>query len=106
MAKTLLINPPFNIAKENYDSSISVGLLSIATYLDSQGLKVDIIDGARERDYLQKIKSQAANCQYVGLSVMTTQIANALAISKFYRSDHSPSFGRYRLFRGRRDYFF
>ena len=85
MIKTLLINPPFNIAKENYDSSISVGLLSIATYLDSQGLKVDIIDGARERDYIEKIKSQAADCQYAGLSVMTTQIANALAISKLIK---------------------
>src|SRR3989344_488569 len=85
MIKTLLINPPFNIAKENYDSSISVGLLSIATYLDSQGLVVNIIDGARERDYLQKIKSQVLDCQYVGLSVMTTQIANALAISKLIK---------------------
>ena len=85
MIKTLLINPPFNIAKENYDSSISVGLLSIAPYLDSQGLVVNIIDGARERDYLQKIKSQVPDCQYVGLSVMTTQIANALAISRLIK---------------------
>jgi len=41
----------FNIAKENYDSSISVGLLSIATHLDSQGVKVEIVDGARQKNY-------------------------------------------------------
>ncbi|MDO8669434.1 MAG: radical SAM protein [Candidatus Buchananbacteria bacterium] len=85
MPKTLLINPPFNIAKENYDSSISVGLLSIASYLDGLGIDVEIIDGAREKDYLERIKNKIADCQYVGLSVMTTQIANALAISRLIK---------------------
>lgn len=83
--KTLLINPPFNIAKENYDSSISVGLLSIASYLDSLGVAVEIIDGARQKDYLERIKKSIMDCQYVGLSVMTTQIANALEISKLIK---------------------
>jgi hypothetical protein len=55
MSKALLINPPFNIAKENYDSSVSVGLLSIASFVDSKGLAVEIIDGVREKDYLEKI---------------------------------------------------
>jgi len=49
--KVLLINPPFNIAKDNYDSSVSVGLLSIATYLNSKGVKVKILDGAREKKF-------------------------------------------------------
>jgi len=48
MSKVLLINPPFNINKENYDSSISVGLLSIASYLDSHNIDVEIIDGIRQ----------------------------------------------------------
>ncbi len=38
MSKVLLINPPFNIAKANYDSSISVGLLSIGTYLNNKNI--------------------------------------------------------------------
>ncbi len=83
--KTLLINPPFNIAKENYDSSISVGLLSIASYLDGLGVLVEIIDGARQKDYLERIKKSIMDCKYVGLSVMTTQIANALDISKIIK---------------------
>ena len=81
----LLINPPFNIDKENYDSSISVGLLSIATYLDSQNIPVEIIDGARQKDHLKLIKEKIKNCEYAGLSVMTTQVSNALKISKLIK---------------------
>ncbi len=85
MNKILLINPPFNIARENYDSSISVGLLSLATYLDSRGVKVEIIDGVRQKNYLDLIKARAGEFDYAGLSVMTTQIANALAVSRLIR---------------------
>lgn len=81
----LLINPPFNIAKENYDSSISVGLLSIATYLDNQGIKVEIVDGVRQKNYWELIKDKIKNYQYAGISVMTTQVSNALKISKLIR---------------------
>jgi radical SAM superfamily enzyme YgiQ (UPF0313 family) len=86
MNKTILINPPFNIAKENYDSSISVGLLSIATYLDSKEVNVQIIDGARQKNHLDLIREQIIDCDYVGLSVMTTQVSNALEISKLIKS--------------------
>lgn len=85
MSKTLLINPPFNIAKENYDSSVSVGLLSIGTYLDSRGIEVKIIDGARQSDYFDLIRQNLDSCDYVGLSVMTTQVSHALKISKLIR---------------------
>ena len=82
MNKVLLINPPFNIAKENYDSSISVGLLSIATHLDHQGVPVQIIDGVRQKGFMDLIKAAAPECAYAGISVMTTQIPAALAISR------------------------
>lgn len=85
MPKVLLINPPFNIAKENYDSSISVGLLSIATYLASQRISVKIIDGARQKNYLDLIKKNIKNYDYAGLSVMTTQISKALDISRLIK---------------------
>jgi len=42
MSKVLLINPPFNISKANYETSISVGLLALASYLDKQGIEVKI----------------------------------------------------------------
>lgn len=85
MSKVLLINPPFNIVKENYDSSISVGLLSIATYLDSQDVSVEIIDGVRQKNYLDLIKEKIKDCQYAALSVMTMQIPQALAICQLIR---------------------
>lgn len=83
--KILLINPPFNIAKENYDSSISVGLLSVATFLDAKGMKVEIVDGVRQKNYLELIKEKIKNCEIAGLSVMTTQVGKALEISKLIK---------------------
>ena len=83
--KVLLINPPFNIAKENYDSSLSVGLLSIATYLDSRGVKVKILDGAREKNFWPCLKKEILESDCAGLSVMTTQVPGALKISRLIR---------------------
>jgi len=83
--KVLLINPPFNIAKANYDSSVSVGLLSIATYLDAKGVPVKILDGARQKNFLAELEREAAQGDYAGLSVMTTQLPGALEISRLIR---------------------
>jgi len=86
MSKVLLINPAFNIAKENYDSSISVGLLNIASFLDSKGVNVKIIDGVRQKNYLDIIEKSVEDCDFVGLSVMTTQISNAFKTAKLIRA--------------------
>lgn len=85
MSKVLLINPPFNIKKENYDSSISVGLLSIATYLDSKGIDIKMIDGVRQKNYLDLIKENIKDCRLAGLSVMTMQITHAFEIARLIR---------------------
>jgi len=85
MKKVILINPPFNIAKANYDSSISVGLLSIATYLNDRGVKVELIDGARQRNYRELIEEKIGQADIAALSVMTTQIPKALAISRLIK---------------------
>ncbi len=85
MKKILLINPPFNISKENYDSSVSVGLLNIASYLDSRGAPVEIIDGARQANYLERLKAEARGCGWAALAVMTMQVGRALKISQIIR---------------------
>lgn len=81
MKKVLLINPPFNIAKDNYDSSVSVGLLSIATFLHDQGVEVKMIDCVRQKNYLELIEQASSEYELFGLSVMTMQISHALAIT-------------------------
>lgn len=85
MKNILLINPPFNIAKENYDSSVSVGLLSIGTYLKANGLNVKIIDGARQKNFTEILKKEVPSADFAGLSVMTTQLPGALSVSKIIR---------------------
>lgn len=85
MKKILLINPPFNIAKENYDSSISVGLLSIATFLKAKGAEVCMLDGVRQKDYPERLRQLAPQYDLIGLSVMTMQISNALRAGRIIR---------------------
>ncbi|MBU2579489.1 B12-binding domain-containing radical SAM protein [Patescibacteria group bacterium] len=89
MTKVLLINPPFNVNKENYDSSISVGLLSIGTYLDSRGVEVVIVDGVRQENYLDLVEKEIKNCDYAGISVMTTQAPGALEASRLIKRINS-----------------
>ncbi len=86
MRKAILINPAFNVSKENYDSSVSVGLLSIATYLDSKSVTVGIIDGVRQKNYLDLVKEKVGDCGWAGISVMTTQIGGALEISRIIKT--------------------
>jgi len=85
MQKTLLINPSFNISKEKYDTSVSVGLLSIASYLDSKELPVRILDAARQENFWDLLAAEAGSCNIAGLSVMTTQLPSALKISSFIK---------------------
>lgn len=86
MSKVLLINSPFNISKSNYETSISVGLLSLASYLDANGIEVKIIDGIRQKNYLELIKAELPGIDLVGLSVMTMQVSSALKVSKFIKN--------------------
>ncbi|KKT26579.1 MAG: Fe-S protein, radical SAM family [Parcubacteria group bacterium GW2011_GWA2_43_9b] len=86
MGKILLINPPFNIAKSNYDTSMAVGLLNMASYLDSRGVPVEIIDGVRQSNYHQRLKSEAPNCVFAAFSVMTMQVGQALKASQMIKT--------------------
>ena len=85
MPKVLLINPSFNISKENYQTSISVGLLCLASYLDQKGIEVKIIDSIRQKNYFELIKAELPKVDLVGLSVMTMQVSSALKISKLIK---------------------
>ena len=84
-----MINPPFNISKANYETSISVGLLALASYLDKQGIEVKIIDAIRQKNYLELIQAELPRADLVGLSVMTMQVSSALNISKLIK-DFNP----------------
>lgn len=79
MLDILLINSKFNISKDNYDSSISVGLLCLGSYLAAKGFKVKIIDGARQKNYDKILLQAAREARVIGFSVMTTQVAEALS---------------------------
>lgn len=85
MKKVLLINPAFNIAKEKYDTSISVGLLCLGSYLVQNGIDSAIIDCARQENYREKINKLLPKVDCVGFSVMTSQIASALELSSMIR---------------------
>lgn len=82
MVKVLLINPRFS---ESVDETISrtsvpLGLLCIGSYLEEKGYKIRLIDGLSDSRYTQTIKREVNSSSYVGLSVMTTQIPDAMKI--------------------------
>lgn len=85
MNKVVLINPPFNISKANYGSSISVGLLCLASFLDKHGVEVVIIDGVRQDNYIGRVKAELPGAALVGFSVMTMQVGSALRISELIK---------------------
>jgi len=85
MKKILLLNPPFNITKDNYDSSLSVGLLSIASHLDSKNIPVKIIDCVRQKNYTELLEQELTWADLVCFSVMTMQIPKALELSALIR---------------------
>lgn len=82
----ILINPAFNIAKSKYDTSLSVGLLSLASYLSKRGMEVLIIDCARQKKWQEVLDKNLSRAMAVGLSVMTTQIPSAIELSKYIKS--------------------
>lgn len=85
MRKIILINPAFNIVKSKYDTSLSVGLLCIASYLYKRGVPVKIIDCARQKNWKEILANELPYVAYAGLSVMTSQIPSALQISKIIK---------------------
>ncbi|MDD5589872.1 MAG: radical SAM protein [Candidatus Portnoybacteria bacterium] len=81
MKKLILLNPEFNIAKTKYDTSLSVGLLCLGSYLYKKGVPVKIIDCARQEKWEKVFEEEIKDAAYLGFSVMTTQIPSALRIA-------------------------
>lgn len=85
MPKVLLINPPFNISKATYRTSIALGLLSLGSYLDKHGIEVKIIDCMRQENWQKELEEELPGAAVVGLTVKTTMVDAALRISRLAR---------------------
>ncbi|MDD5547586.1 MAG: radical SAM protein [Candidatus Pacebacteria bacterium] len=85
MKKIILINPAFNIVKSKYDTSLSVGLLCLASYLYKRNFPVKIVDCARQGNWQETLDKELSQTGYVGLSVMTSQVPSAIEIAKKIR---------------------
>lgn len=85
--KILLINPnfenPFVYKKNDMRDSPGIprGILSLGTYLKKNDYDVKILDMRLSENTLETIKTEAKDALWIGLSVMTTQIRDALKIS-------------------------
>lgn len=88
MNKILLINPKFSGFYENIEQgteSVPIGILYIGSFMVERGYRLKIIDCLTDSNYLNKIKKNINSTDYVGLSVMTAQIPNAIKISRFIK---------------------
>ncbi|MDD5430710.1 MAG: radical SAM protein [Candidatus Pacebacteria bacterium] len=88
MRKIILINPAFNTVKSKYDTSLSVGLLCIASYLHKRQAPVKIIDCARQENWESELEKELPDAGYAGLSVMTSQIPSAMQIAEKIRKSN------------------
>ncbi len=68
---------------------VPLGLLSIASTLKGNGFDIEIIDGNLDKNYQEKVGQASQDALFVGLSVMTTQIKEALEVSKLVRRVNS-----------------
>jgi radical SAM superfamily enzyme YgiQ (UPF0313 family) len=66
--------------------TIPMGIWSIASHLESKGVDVRILDQRRSPDtFYDELRVLLRDCRFVGLSVMTSQVKQALEISTFVR---------------------
>lgn len=77
-----LVNPE---AEERGEPQIYMSVLYLATALDREGYKVNVID-AQIDDAKKELGSVVKKSDCVGFSVMTTQIKNAVELSDYVKS--------------------
>jgi len=102
-SKILLINPPWISKDQNIWHGIKsamppLGLLSVASYIESKGYDVEVLDAHVEKLSSKEVfaRIQESNPKYIGLSVMTatSNAANLIAnIAKEAAPDATVVFG-------------
>jgi len=77
----LLIRPNNYLSVSNYPP---LALILIGSTLEKAGYDVEIFAASNEENYLETIKSKVTNSKFllVGLTVLTTEVADAICISK------------------------
>lgn len=83
MKKIILINPKlgYNI-EEDYTQSIPMGPLCLGSYLQEKGYKVRLIDNFTEPNPDETFLKELEDTDYLGFSLMTPQIGDAIRLSK------------------------
>lgn len=93
MTKVLLINPRFSEFHVDPDSdleSLPIGLVCLGSFLVSRGFAVKLVDCLATTNYWEVIEAELESCLCAGISVMTSQVPEAVKISQFIR-DKEPS---------------
>jgi len=96
LSKVILIYPKFPI-QEGPKFNVPMGPLHLGTYLEDKGIRSVFIDGNIEDSYEDLLREELLDCTCVGISAMTSQLPDALAvcalIKKKFNSDIPIVFG-------------
>jgi len=92
MRQIILINPLYRkewqYIEDNPEVIAPLGILSIGTCLANTGYTVKIIDACTNPDYIKEIEEALKKSPlFIGLSVMTAQVASALKIAGLVRQN-------------------
>src|SRR3989338_6035140 len=82
MKEVLLFNPSFNIKSLEFSENIPVNLLSLGSFIEENGYKVNLVDGCAQKDYKERVKQFAKESRFLGIGLMTIQIPSALDICR------------------------
>jgi anaerobic magnesium-protoporphyrin IX monomethyl ester cyclase len=99
MAKIVLINPNFEPSsvykkgKNKLEDSLSMprSLLCLGTYVQKYGHQVKILDIRLYPEYFDVVKKECQDADFVGFTVMTSQVTNALKLSAFIKRKINPN---------------
>lgn len=81
MSKVLLIYPEF-LLKDGPAFSVPIGLLQLASYVESKGICIEFIDCNAEDEYMDTIYKKLDGSVCVGISAMTAHLPSAMNIAK------------------------
>jgi radical SAM superfamily enzyme YgiQ (UPF0313 family) len=81
MNKVLLIYPEFLI-KDGPAFNVPIGLLQLASYIESKGVNVKFFDCNIEDKYMDSICSELEGSICIGISAMTAHLPSAMAIAR------------------------
>jgi len=89
--KIILISPKlpnWTFTENSFGNMPALGVIVLATILEKAGYEVQVFDGRWDENYYDNVIKQLDDILFVGISVMTIQISDALKVAKLIKDNN------------------